>query len=198
MSDTVVDWLRHGEPRGGRRYRGWIDDPLSERGWAQMWAAVEVPGPWENIISSPLLRCSAFGRALAERMGLPYAEDPRLREVGYGAWEGKSGIDLKREDPQVLVRFYRDPAGSRPPDAEPLMAFQQRVSEAFDEIQQRFQGRHVLVITHAGVIRAMIAHVVAAPVDSLYRISVPNASLARVRSNVERPPTLVFHGRPSL
>ena len=38
MSDTVIDLIRHGEPVGGRRYRGHIDDPLSERGWQQMWS----------------------------------------------------------------------------------------------------------------------------------------------------------------
>ena len=37
---TLIDMIRHGEPVGGRRYRGQIDDPLSEKGWRQMWAAV--------------------------------------------------------------------------------------------------------------------------------------------------------------
>ena len=37
---TTIDLIRHGEPVGGRKYRGQTDDPLSEKGWAQMWAAV--------------------------------------------------------------------------------------------------------------------------------------------------------------
>ena len=198
MSETIIDFIRHGEPEGGRRYRGWTDDPLSERGWAQMWAAVEVAAPWEQIISSPLSRCKTFAQALAERLALPYQEDRRLMEVGYGGWEGRSGADLKRDDPDVLARFYHDPVHSRPADAEPLDSFSRRVGEAFDDILRRYLGHHVLVITHAGVIRAVIARVMDAPLSSLYRISVPNASLARVRSNAERPPTLVFHARPCL
>ena len=37
---TTLDLMRHGEPVGGRRYRGRTDDPLSEKGWNQMWTAV--------------------------------------------------------------------------------------------------------------------------------------------------------------
>ena len=53
MKDTIIDLIRHGQPVGGRRYRGQIDDPLSERGWEQMWSAVRNPAPWEEIICSP-------------------------------------------------------------------------------------------------------------------------------------------------
>ena len=37
---TTIDLIRHGEPVGGRKYRGQTDDPLSEKGWEQMWKAV--------------------------------------------------------------------------------------------------------------------------------------------------------------
>ncbi|MEK6748901.1 MAG: histidine phosphatase family protein, partial [Pseudomonadota bacterium] len=37
---TVVDMIRHGEPVGGKRYRGHRDDPLSDIGWRQMREAV--------------------------------------------------------------------------------------------------------------------------------------------------------------
>lgn len=198
MSDTVIDLIRHGEPVGGRRYRGHIDDPLSDRGWQQMWSAVENPGSWDRIISSPLVRCSAFARALAEKLGTPYHEDKRLMEVGFGDWEGLTGEQLRLRDPQILARFYLDPARQRPQDAERLEDFQSRVSAVFEDIHRAHAGRRVLLVTHAGVIRAVIAHVVRAPVSALYRISVPTASLARVRSNAERPPTLAFYGRRSL
>ena len=198
MTDTIIDLIRHGEPVGGRRYRGQIDDPLSERGWEQMWSAVEQPGPWEEIVCSPLVRCSAFAHALAERLQIPCREDERLQEVGFGVWEGHSGNELKRDDPQLLSRFYHDPVGQRPEGAEPLEEFHGRVRDAFEEIRTECRGRHVLVVTHAGVIRAVIAHVIQAPLSGMYRISVPTASLARVLSNTERPATLMFHGRQTL
>ena len=61
---TTIDLLRHGEPIGGRRYRGHIDDPLSEYGWSEMWHAVSGETPWQQIITSPLRRCREFAEAL--------------------------------------------------------------------------------------------------------------------------------------
>ncbi|MEW6253578.1 MAG: histidine phosphatase family protein, partial [Planctomycetota bacterium] len=62
---TLIDLMRHGEPVGGRRYRGQVDDPLSEKGWAQMRAAVGEAAPWHHVVSSPLLRCREFAETLA-------------------------------------------------------------------------------------------------------------------------------------
>jgi alpha-ribazole phosphatase/probable phosphoglycerate mutase len=193
-SETIVDLIRHGEPVGGRKYRGQIDDPLSERGWQQMWDAVGGHTPWGRIITSPLVRCRAFAEALAERHHLPLSEDTRFQEVGFGAWEGKTGAELRAEDPDQLRRFYADPVRARPPGAEPLEAFLARVAEALDELMQRHRGEHVLVVAHAGVIRAAITHVLEGPPAALYRIHVDNASMTRIRADQERPATVVFHG----
>ena len=83
---TTVDLIRHGEPVGGRKYRGQIDDPLSEKGWAQMRNAVGDFCPWQCVISSALLRCAAFAQELAQRHALPLILDERLKEIGFGAW----------------------------------------------------------------------------------------------------------------
>jgi alpha-ribazole phosphatase/probable phosphoglycerate mutase len=99
---TTLDLMRHGEPVGGRRYRGQIDDPLSEKGWAQMHAAVGDAAPWTRIVSSPLLRCRAFAETLSDRHGLPLALDDRLKEVGFGDWEGKSAAEIEQDARRAL------------------------------------------------------------------------------------------------
>ena len=60
---AVIDLIRHGEPEGGRRYRGATDDPLTAAGWRQMEAAVAGLS-WQRIYSSPLVRCADFARHL--------------------------------------------------------------------------------------------------------------------------------------
>ena len=92
---TVIDLLRHGEPQGGRRYRGQIDDPLSELGWKQMWDAVGDHAGWDHIVSSPLLRCRSFAEALGEARALPVSVDAGFREIGFGSWEGFTAADLR-------------------------------------------------------------------------------------------------------
>src|SRR5512139_4165729 len=121
--------MRHGEPVGGRRYRGQIDDPLSEKGWAQMHAAVGESAPWTRIVSSPLLRCRAFAETLASTRGLPLTLDERLKEVGFGAWEGKTAAEIEEDAPGTLARFKADPVNMRPAGAEPLADFHARLAD---------------------------------------------------------------------
>jgi len=192
---TTVDLIRHGEPVGGSKYRGGTDDPLSERGWQQMREATAEPGPWEAIVSSPLRRCHGFALELGERLGLAVDVDPRIREVGFGAWEGRTGEEIRQADPLALQRFYHDPVNQRPAGAEPLQHFQARVAEALEAVVARHAGRHILLVTHAGVIRAAIAHVLSAPLAAIYRTHVDNAALTRLQASGERPLSLIYHGR---
>src|SRR3989344_8486175 len=102
---TILDLMRHGEPVGGRKYRGQLDDPLNEKGWAQMRRAVGDHCPWQAIISSPLSRCADFSRELAGRHGLPLEIDARLAELGFGDWEGRTAEELNAQEPGGLDRF---------------------------------------------------------------------------------------------
>jgi alpha-ribazole phosphatase/probable phosphoglycerate mutase len=190
----TLDLMRHGEPVGGRRYRGQVDDPLSEKGWAQMRAAVGEDGvPWTRIVSSPLSRCRAFAETLAERHGLPLAFDERLKEVGFGIWEGKSAAEIDAEAPGTLARFKRDPLNERPPGAEPLVAFHARVASALDDLLARHAGEHLLLVGHAGVMRMALAWALEIPLVHAYRVEVANASFTRLRFDDGRA-SLIFHG----
>lgn len=193
-TDTLIDLIRHGEPEGGKRYRGQIDDPLSVTGWQQMWDAVGDAAPWQQIVTSPLLRAQAFAMQLAARHALPLAVDARLMEIGFGAWEGRTAEQLRAEDPQQIARFYNDPINARPAGAEPLADFRARVLEGFNALVTRYTGQRVLVVCHAGVMRAVIAHVLNAPLKAMYRIEVAYAAITQIKVDGERPPMLLSHG----
>jgi alpha-ribazole phosphatase/probable phosphoglycerate mutase len=195
---TTIDLLRHGQPVGGRRYRGQRDDPLSDHGWEQMWHAVSGERPWQTIISSPLCRCSEFATALGRELDLGVKFDDRLKEVGFGDWEGQTGDQLREHDKSILSRFYHDPIKNRPRDAENLNDFNTRVLAAYRDACERYSGQHLLIVVHAGVIRAIINHTLQAPLSSMYRLSIATASLTRIKIDSERPPTLVFMARPKL
>jgi len=193
---TTIDLIRHGEPVGGRRYRGQIDDPLSDKGWRQMREAVGEHHPWDIIYSSTLSRCSAFAQELAGRHGLPLELDPRLMEIGFGRWEGRSAEALMAEDPEALSRFWSDPIHHRPEGAERLDDFRDRVVAAWEAILEAQAGRHILIVGHAGMMRMVIRHVLEIPLENLFRIQVPNAGISRIQVDGVGEfalPRLLFH-----
>jgi probable phosphoglycerate mutase len=182
MPNTTIDLIRHGEPVGGRAYRGHtIDDPLSEKGWQQMWEGVGKQTPWQQIITSPLIRCAEFANALANTHTIPINVEPAFREVGFGEWEGKTPDQIRQENPQQYEAFYQDPINARPPGAEPLDSFIERVITAYQDVISRYQGQHLLIVAHAGVIRAITAHVLYAAPIGMYRIKVKNGHITRIQ-----------------
>jgi alpha-ribazole phosphatase len=199
MSVTTLDFIRHGEPVGGRKYRGQTNDPLSEKGWAQMRAAIAGKLPWSRIVSSPLTRCLAFAEDIATSHGLPLHADERLKEIAFGVWEGKTAAQLNEEDPQQLARFKADPVNSRPVGAEPLRDFYSRVATCIEALLDHHAEEHILVVCHAGVIRMALAHGLNIPLENAYRIDVPSAGITRL--SYQRFPmqtVLHFHGRLTL
>jgi alpha-ribazole phosphatase len=199
LSDTTtIDLLRHGEPVGGKRYRGQLDDPLSELGWRQMWHAASAASPWQAIISSPLSRCREFAQELSSKLSIPLTIDDRLKEVGFGSWEGQTRQMLQAWDDSTLSRFYYDPINNRPAGAEPLQDFSHRVVEALQAAVQNYYGQHILFVAHAGVIRAALASTLNLPLANMYRFSIASASLSRIQIGGQRPPTVIFIGRQRL
>jgi len=194
---TIVDLIRHGEPVGGRKYRGQTDDPLSEKGWMQMRTAVGEHRPWQTILTSPLLRCSEFATELATRHRLQIHSDPRLMEIGFGAWEGKTSAELKATDPEILLRFWQDPVTHRPEGAEPVQSFHDRIASAWQDILAQYANQHTLIVCHAGVIRMTLVHLLGMPIPNVFRIQVGNASITRIEiDNYQGQwfPRLIFHG----
>jgi broad specificity phosphatase PhoE len=182
LNETRIDLIRHGEPVGGRRIRGHgIDDPLSETGWAQMRSAVGDGSPWARVVSSPMQRCLAFAKELATRQQLPLQIDDRLKEVGFGAWEGRTPDQIRTDNAEEYDAFYSDPVNRRPAGAEPLQEFSDRVGNCYDELVSRHAGEHLLLVTHAGVIRAVLSRLLDAPLGTMYRMEIANAGIARVR-----------------
>ena len=185
MTDkTIIDLIRHGEPEGGRAYRGnTIDDPLSEKGWQQMWDAIGNSAPWQTILSSPMQRCHAFASVLATKHKLDLCLIDEFREVGFGEWEGRTPDEIKTTNLQQYADFYHDPVNSRPPGAEPLDDFISRVTTAYEQVVADNVGKHILIVAHAGVIRAILTHALNAPAESMYHLKINNGGICRIQND---------------
>ncbi|MFL8987323.1 alpha-ribazole phosphatase family protein [Pseudomonas sp. QLc11A] len=172
-----VDLLRHGETEFGGGLRGSIDDALTETGWAQMRAAVVGQGPWDRLVSSPLQRCARFAEELGAQLGVPVLLDKDLQELHFGAWEGQSAAALMETDAQALGLFWADPYSFTPPQGEPVADFSTRVLAALERLYATCAGERILLISHGGVMRLLLAHARGLPREQLLNVEVGHGAL---------------------
>ncbi|AZE56647.1 Alpha-ribazole-5'-phosphate phosphatase [Pseudomonas synxantha] len=172
-----LDLLRHGETELGGGLRGSLDDALTARGWAQMRAAVVEQGPWDRLISSPLQRCALFAQALGAQLDVPVSLEPDLQELHFGAWEGQSAAALMETDAEGLGLFWADPYAFTPPEGEPVVQFSERVLGAVARLHQAYAGQRVLLISHGGVMRLLLAQARGLPREQLLNVEVGHGAL---------------------
>ena len=176
-----LDLLRHGETELGGGLRGSLDDALPAKGWAQMREAVLARGPWDRLVSSPLQRCARFAEELGARLNLPVSLEQDLQELHFGAWEGQSAVQLMETDAEALGLFWADPYSFTPPDGEPVEAFSQRVRDAVLRLHQLYAGQRVLLISHGGVMRLLLAQARGLPREQLLNVEVGHGGLFSLR-----------------
>ncbi|WP_293194388.1 histidine phosphatase family protein [Ottowia sp.] len=104
-----------------------------------------------RMFVSPLQRCELLAQHLRGlRPDMIQNTDPRLREMHFGAWEGRPWADIPRADVDAWVAGF---AHARPGgDGETVDELMARVGAAWDD--WRAGGRDAVWVTHAGVIRA--------------------------------------------
>ncbi|WP_150305274.1 histidine phosphatase family protein [Pseudomonas saliphila] len=173
----IAELLRHGETERGGGFRGSLDDALTQTGWQQMRQAVHQHAGWDLIVTSPLQRCATFAAELAQLHGAPLEIQADLRELHFGEWEGWHPRDLMQDQAALLARFWDDPYAFTPPGAEPVAAFRQRVLAVMADLQRRHAGRRILIISHAGVMRLLLARARCWPDRDLLQVEVSHGQL---------------------
>jgi alpha-ribazole phosphatase len=176
-----LDLLRHGETELGGGLRGSLDDALTEKGWAQMRAAVLERGPWDSLVSSPLQRCARFAEELGTQLNLPVSLEKDLQELHFGAWEGQSAAALMEIDAEGLGLFWADPYSFTPPEGEPVSDFSDRVLDAVSRLHRAYAGQRVLLISHGGVMRLLLAQARGLPREQLLNVEVGHGGLFSLR-----------------
>lgn len=156
MSLTEFILLRHGEPELRGCFLGRLDSPATQGGIVSCIEAVSHLDI-AHIISSPLQRAVAAAEAIAEGLGLQIQLDPRWQELDFGAWDGHSPQAIGQSEGRQLADFWTDPDLHPPPGGERWSEIKDRVSAAMKETVGRSIQRPVLVVSHAGAIRAAMA-----------------------------------------
>ena len=169
MQDGIY-LVRHGHLDRGpdRRYVGQMDYPLSALGDSQaehlrdIFSGIE----FQRIVASDLKRTMATADIIAQRQKVPVEAHPGFREIRLGAWEGRLIDEIKSQEPEAYAQRGLDLAGHRPPDGENFYDLSERVIPAFRQTIKD-SPRPLLIVTHVGVIRIILCHVLEMPLKNL-------------------------------
>ncbi len=106
---------------------------------------------FDRLVSSPLARCRLVAEVIAAARGIPAEIDARLKEMDFGRWEGQRWDDIPREE---IDAWDRDFFHARPHGGESVAMLAARVDAALETCNGSGVKGVVLIVTHAGVIRA--------------------------------------------
>jgi broad specificity phosphatase PhoE len=177
--------IRRGETdqNAALRYGGQASVPLNQRGRAQAQAA----GARLARLGASALYTSNFARAaetaalIGAAVGLAPQPMPELREIDVGQWEGLTPEVLYRRHPEHMQPFARDPERPVRSGGESYAQLQVRALAALSTLQAAHPGdAPVLAVTHGGVIRAVLAHVIGLDLADFGRVWLDPCSLAEI------------------
>jgi broad specificity phosphatase PhoE len=194
-SVTTIDLLRHGQTEGGDIFRGSTDVALTDEGFKLMVTAADRlklqpvssdysrdgVSYWNQIISSPLIRCRSFAEFISSNEELPMNIKKDLREISFGDWDGRAFDDIRKEDEESFSNYWRNPVLHSPPNAEPFSEFCLRVEQLVEQLVKEFEGQHLLLVTHGGVYRAILNYILGGDSFAFMRYEVPYACISRIR-----------------
>ncbi|MFT3904149.1 MAG: alpha-ribazole phosphatase [Niabella sp.] len=138
-------------------------DVALRHNWKEDLATVQIDNDYNTIYTSPLNRCVQ----LAVHFSLAYRKDARLIEMNFGDWEMKNWDDIPAGE---IEPWYNDFVHTTPPGGENLLMLRERVSDFFEEVQQKHTDDKILVITHSGVMRLFLQKVLEFPLRNMFRI----------------------------
>jgi alpha-ribazole phosphatase len=176
---------RHGQSVSNavRRFQGAQDVALSPLGIRQAEALGLAVGrrPIAHVYASPLERARRTAEIALTGLDLPITVIDDLRELSLGEWEGCTVEEIRTRPGDPYAQWVRDPVQCLPPGGEPLADVQARVVQAVARIAAAHpNGDDVLIVSHGGVISALLAHWLGLPLSSIWRIAVANCSLSEI------------------
>ena len=177
MSATTVHLVRHGSHDLLGRVlvgRGPVSLSATGRAEAEAVAAAAALAGLAAVVSSPQDRALETAAPIARRAGLDVVVDPDLAELDLGAWTG-AAFGTLHQDPRW--RAFNTFRGSTPvPDGESMLAVQARAVACVLRLRAEYPDAAVAAVSHADVIKAVLAHFLGMPLDLMRRIEVAPAS----------------------
>jgi len=178
---TKLLLVRHGQTlwNNAFRYQGHTDTELSDDGRSQSEQLsrrlAEIP--LQAVYASDLRRALDTAGIIAEPHGLPVQPMAGLREINFGAWEGLTFQEIKNTYRDIAENWHKSPGSVRIPDGETFQELKERAYGTVMDLVKRHDPGTIAVVTHGGVIRAIICALLDIDLNNVFRIRQDNIAL---------------------
>lgn len=189
MTITIV-FVRHGRADNVEgRCVGHFDAPLSESGASAIYelAAMLSTMGITRITSSDLARARNSAAIIGAALDVPVTIDSRLREMHFGEWDGQTWADIETNDGERWRTWMESWTTVAPPGGEGIDDLARRADAWIADLRR---DESLIVVSHAGFIRAALCRLLGRPIDTLFDIPIDHAH-ATVIELGEDGPTLL-------
>jgi len=172
--------VRHGEPAASGRCYGKLDVSLTERGREQIQRAARwlEPMPLHAIYASPSQRAYESARILAAGRGLDICVEDHLCEIDFGEFEGLTYKEIEQLYPSQYRLWMERPTEVTFPGGESFNTMQERVTRVTAIIRLAHGGHIVVLVTHGGVNRIILADALGMAPKNIFRLDQSYAAVS--------------------
>jgi probable phosphoglycerate mutase len=181
---AILYLLRHGATEGGteKRFIGQTDILLSDIGrrQAQWWQEELSSIKFDAIYCSDLSRAIETAQIVANKQRAGIQIKPNLREINLGDWDGIAMQEIREKYPDSWRKRGEQMDRYRPPNGENLQDLQDRVLTMVESIDFN-QIQKALIVSHAGVNRVLLCHILNKSLKDVFQIPQGEAALNVIR-----------------
>ncbi len=184
MAKTSITVVRHGETdwNVSRQLQGRQNSKLTTNGLKQTQLTAEaLKGiAFDALYTSDLKRALETTEIINQYHNLEIQIDKSLAERNFGVMEGLTSEELQEKYPEIYSNYLARKEDFQIPGGESLNSFMDRVKQSLENIIRVHEGRHILIITHGGVLDCIIRILFDYPLSAPRRFSIYNASINRI------------------
>ena len=133
--------------------------------------------PIDYIYSSDLGRAVQTAEIIGSTIGVDVIQTPSLREMGFGDWEGLLIEEIKKDHAKTYETWRNQPHLVNIPNGETLHIIKDRVDAFIKELNEKYDNKHILLVSHSVTVRVMLLSFLNSGVENIYRIKQDNTAL---------------------
>lgn len=169
--------IRHGETDGNsqKRYLGVTDISLNKNGIEEASKLKEKLNKEkiDIVLSSPLKRAVETANFLSDNIVLV----DELREINFGLFDNLTYDEIVKKYPAEHKMWLKAPYDFKFPKGESSLIMHKRVSAYIDKLLSKNKMGTIVIVTHAGVIRCIISHLLGLDYKYNWHFKIENCSI---------------------